>query len=118
MDAALDDSNIGRFIAVLKDFVLQSQFIVITHNRQTIAAAGVLYGVTMEQRGVSRIVSVKFSSEKRGGSGKLGSLSGEAAEPVEPTVVHAPEPAPAAEAAPAEEAPAAAPAENPPPAAS
>jgi chromosome segregation protein len=101
LDAALDDSNIGRFIAVLKDFVLQSQFIVITHNRQTIAAAGVLYGVTMEQRGISRIVSVKFSHEKRGGSGKLGSLSGEAAtHPEEPTLVAPPESAPAPEPTP------------------
>lgn len=74
LDAALDDSNIGRFIAVLKDFVQQSQFVVITHNRQTIAAASVLYGVTMEQRGISRIVSVKFTNEKRGDSGKLGGL--------------------------------------------
>ena len=76
LDAALDDSNIGRFIAVLKDFVQQSQFVVITHNRQTIAAASVLYGVTMEQRGISKIVSVKFTNEKRGGSGKLDGLDG------------------------------------------
>ncbi len=123
LDAALDDSNIGRFIAVLKDFVLQSQFVVITHNRQTIAAASVLYGVTMEQRGISRIVSVKFTNEKRGGSGKLGSLSGEATtEPAEePTLAPPSEPAPAAEATPATEQPAAAteaPAEDPQPTAS
>jgi chromosome segregation protein len=105
LDAALDDSNIGRFIAVLKDFVLQSQFVVITHNRQTIAAASVLYGVTMEQRGVSKIVSVKFSHEKRGGSGKLGGLHNDGAQhPQEPTIVPPPEPAPAA--APAPESPA------------
>lgn len=60
MDAALDDSNIGRFIDVLKDFVHQSQFVVITHNRQTMAAADILYGVTMPEKGVSKIVSVRF----------------------------------------------------------
>jgi chromosome segregation protein len=98
LDAALDDSNIGRFIGVLKDFVQQSQFVVITHNRQTIAAASVLYGVTMEQRGVSKIVSVKFSHEKRGGSGKLGGLHNDGQHPQEPTIVPPPEPTPAAAA--------------------
>ncbi len=61
LDAALDDSNIGRFVAVVKEFLAKSQFIVITHNRQTIGAANVLYGVTMEKRGVSKIISVKFN---------------------------------------------------------
>ena len=61
LDAALDDANIGRFVTVVKEFVKGSQFIVITHNRQTIGAADILYGVTMEQRGISKIVSVKFS---------------------------------------------------------
>ena len=61
LDAALDEANIGRFIAVVKQFLEKSQFIVITHNRQTIGAAEALYGVTMEQNGVSKIVSVKFS---------------------------------------------------------
>lgn len=61
LDAALDDSNIDRFVNVLKDFLDQSQFVVITHNRRTIGAAGVIYGVTMEERGVSTTVSLKFS---------------------------------------------------------
>jgi chromosome segregation protein len=61
LDAALDESNIERFVKVLQGFLAQSQFIVITHNRRTIAAASVLYGVTMEERGVSKIVSMKFS---------------------------------------------------------
>ncbi|MFT7487721.1 MAG: chromosome segregation protein [Candidatus Promineifilaceae bacterium] len=60
LDAALDESNIGRFVAVLKSFVMQSQFVIITHNRKTIAAADVLYGVTMPNKGVSNIVSMKF----------------------------------------------------------
>ncbi|MBN2301452.1 MAG: chromosome segregation protein SMC, partial [Lentisphaerae bacterium] len=46
LDAALDDTNIGRFVVVLQEFLTQSQFIVITHNRNTIAAASTLYGVT------------------------------------------------------------------------
>jgi len=66
LDAPLDDSNIGRFITILEEFVKQSQFVVITHNRQTIAAGGILYGVTMPEQGVSRIVSMKFK-EGRGG---------------------------------------------------
>ena len=45
---------------MLQGFLKQSQFVVITHNRQTIEAAAVLYGVTMEQRGVSKLVSVKL----------------------------------------------------------
>lgn len=60
LDAALDDSNIHRFVKVLKGFLTQSQFLVITHNRQTIGAAGTLYGVTMESDKVSRIMSMRF----------------------------------------------------------
>lgn len=65
LDAALDDSNIGRFVEVVKGFKNDSQFIIITHSRQTIAAADVLYGVTMQDRGVSGIVSVKFSEYEK-----------------------------------------------------
>ena len=61
LDAALDDSNISRFIETLKSFVSDSQFVIITHNRQTIAQAAVIYGVTMENRGISKIVSMQFS---------------------------------------------------------
>lgn len=64
LDAALDDANIGRFVTTVEGFLKESQFIVITHNRQTIAAASVLYGVTMEKQGISKIVSVKFNAEK------------------------------------------------------
>ncbi|MEM7397059.1 MAG: AAA family ATPase, partial [Verrucomicrobiota bacterium] len=60
LDAALDDANINRFVTMLQGFLEQSQFVVITHNRQTIEAADVLYGVTMQQKGVSKIVSVKL----------------------------------------------------------
>jgi len=65
LDAALDEANIGRFVKVVQGFLDRSQFVVITHNRQTIAAADVLYGVTMEQNGVSKIVSVKFAQHQK-----------------------------------------------------
>lgn len=65
LDAALDESNIGRFVSVLQEFLAQSQFLVITHNRQTIAAAETLYGITMPERGVSRIVSMRFREYDR-----------------------------------------------------
>jgi len=60
LDAPLDESNINRFIRVLQRFIHHSQFIIITHNKRTIGMADVLYGVTMEEHGISKIVSVKF----------------------------------------------------------
>jgi len=60
LDAPLDESNINRFVKVLQRFLVHSQFIIITHNKRTIGMADVLYGVTMQEHGVSRIVSVKF----------------------------------------------------------
>ncbi|MBI5117145.1 chromosome segregation protein SMC [Candidatus Poribacteria bacterium] len=60
VDAALDDSNILRFTRLVKMFSSDVQFIVVTHNKRTMELADVLYGVTMEERGVSQIVSVKF----------------------------------------------------------
>ena len=62
VDAAMDEGNINRFIGVLERFVEQSQFIIITHNKRTIAKADVLYGVTMEERGVSRLVGMKLTA--------------------------------------------------------
>lgn len=64
MDAPLDESNIGRFIKMLQRFLHQSQFLLITHNKKTIAIADVIYGVTMEEPGVSKPVSVKFTSDE------------------------------------------------------
>jgi chromosome segregation protein len=64
MDAPLDESNINRFIRVLERFVEQSQFIIITHNKRTIAKADVLYGVTMEERGVSKLVGMKMTAPR------------------------------------------------------
>jgi chromosome segregation protein len=60
LDAPLDESNVGRFIKVLQRFLVHSQFVIITHNKRTIAMADVLYGVTMQEHGVSKIVGVKF----------------------------------------------------------
>ncbi len=60
LDAPLDESNINRFIRILQRFLEHSQFIIITHNKRTIGMADVLYGVTMQEQGVSKIVSVKF----------------------------------------------------------
>src|SRR6266513_1873538 len=61
VDAAMDEGNINRFVRMLERFVEQSQFIIITHNKRTIAKADVLYGVTMEERGVSRLVGMKLT---------------------------------------------------------
>lgn len=61
LDAALDESNVKRFTTMVQTFLQQSQFILITHSRQTIAESDVIYGVTMPNRGVSRVMSMKFS---------------------------------------------------------
>jgi len=64
LDAPLDESNIHRFTNLLKQFVDKSQFIIITHNKSTIAAADAIYGVTMQERGVSKTLSMKFDQLK------------------------------------------------------
>jgi chromosome segregation protein len=64
VDAPLDDANIVRFLKLVKHFSANTQFIIITHNKMTMEAANVLYGVTMEQPGVSKIVSVRFNKEE------------------------------------------------------
>lgn len=60
VDAPLDDSNIDRFTRILKKFSNDTQFIVVTHNKRTMESANALYGVTMEEEGVSKLVSVRF----------------------------------------------------------
>ncbi|MEQ1858312.1 MAG: chromosome segregation protein SMC [Chthoniobacteraceae bacterium] len=65
MDAPLDESNITRFIKILDRFVDQSQFVVISHNKRTIARADAIYGVTMEEHGISKLVSVKFNTRDK-----------------------------------------------------
>ena len=60
IDAPLDDANIDRFKTLISEFSKTTQFIIITHNKQTMELADTLYGVTMEEPGVSKIISVKF----------------------------------------------------------
>ncbi len=64
LDAPLDESNIHRFTNLLKQFVKDSQFLIITHNKSTIAAADAIYGVTMQERGVSKTLSMRFDHAK------------------------------------------------------
>ncbi|HEY7329814.1 MAG TPA: chromosome segregation protein SMC [Gemmataceae bacterium] len=60
VDAALDEANIGRFTSVLRDFLDESQFIIITHSKRTMACADMLYGITMQESGISRRIAVRF----------------------------------------------------------
>ena len=61
LDAALDDANIGRFVEALKEFLDRSQFLIITHNQHTIAGSDLVYGVSQQEKGVSRIISMRLS---------------------------------------------------------
>jgi chromosome segregation protein len=60
VDAALDDANVGRFNEIVREMSAGSQFLLITHNKRTIEVAEKLYGVTMEERGVSKLVAVEL----------------------------------------------------------
>jgi chromosome segregation protein len=64
VDAPLDESNVGRFTELVKEMSDRTQFIVITHHKRTISSSPVLYGVTMQEPGVSKIVSVRFGEEQ------------------------------------------------------
>jgi chromosome segregation protein len=79
VDAPLDEANVDRFVALLKRFSDKTQFIMITHNKKTMEAAGALYGVTMQEPGVSKLVSVRFDTPESRQSGE-----GEAGESAEP----------------------------------
>ena len=63
VDAPLDDANIDRFVLLLREFSRNTQFIVVTHNKKTMEVADCLYGVTMEEPGVSKLVSVRWNTE-------------------------------------------------------
>jgi chromosome segregation protein len=63
IDAALDENNVGRFVRLLQEFGGKSQFIVITHNKKTVTGARTLLGVTMEEHGVSKLISWRFDHE-------------------------------------------------------
>jgi len=61
VESPLDDANIDRFIDLLKRFSDETQFILITHNKKTMEAAGYIYGVTMQEDGVSKALSLRMS---------------------------------------------------------
>ena len=74
VDAALDEANIGRFISVLRDFLSFTQFIVVTHSKKTMAGGDTLYGVTMEESGVSKRVAVRFEDVSENGQIRASAL--------------------------------------------
>lgn len=76
LDAPLDEANINRFIRVLQRFLEKSQFIIVTHNKRTIGMADAIYGVTMQERGVSKVMSMKFQQVAGGANGVDASGSG------------------------------------------
>jgi chromosome segregation protein len=62
VDAPLDDANVGKFTQMIRQFSKESQFIIVTHNKMTMSAVDVIYGVTMQEAGVSKLVPVDFRS--------------------------------------------------------
>jgi chromosome segregation protein len=64
IDAALDEDNVGRFVQVLREFGGISQFIIITHNKKTVTSAKTLLGVTMEESGITKVISVKLKNDE------------------------------------------------------
>jgi chromosome segregation protein len=64
IDAALDEQNVVRFVQLLKEFGTSSQFIVITHNKKTVTGASTLLGITMEESGITKVISVRLEHEE------------------------------------------------------
>ncbi len=62
VDAPLDDANVNKFTKIIREFSKESQFIIVTHNKNTMASVDIIYGVTMYEEGVSRVVPVDFRS--------------------------------------------------------
>jgi len=75
VDAPLDEANVGRFNKMLADMCEQTQFIVVTHNRKTMEMGSVMYGVTMQEPGVSKLVSVKWEDAEEAGKQKAASAA-------------------------------------------
>ncbi len=65
-DAALDDANIERFVSLLREFQNKTQFLIVSHNKRTMESADVIYGVTMEEKGISQLISVDFRKKVGG----------------------------------------------------
>ena len=65
IDAALDDENVGRLVELLTEFSADSQFLVVTHNKRTAAGAAHLFGITMEEQGISRLVTLRLPAAER-----------------------------------------------------
>ena len=61
VDAALDDANVGRFTRMVAEYAEQTQFILVTHNKVSMESANLLYGVTMEEPGVSKLISLQMT---------------------------------------------------------
>jgi chromosome segregation protein len=70
VDAPLDETNVGRFAKLIADMSATTQFVVITHSKRTMSEADVIYGVTMQEPGVSKIVSVNLGKGNRSGQGR------------------------------------------------
>jgi chromosome segregation protein len=65
VDAPLDDANVGRFTRLLEEFKSDTQFLVITHNPRTMQSADAVYGVTMQEPGISSIVGVRLGEREQ-----------------------------------------------------
>ena len=63
LDAPLDDANVGRFTDIVREFTRYSQFLVVTHNKRTVSAANTIYGVTMQERGVTQLLSMRYNAD-------------------------------------------------------
>jgi chromosome segregation protein len=70
VDAPLDDANIGRFLDMVGEFTEKSQFIMITHSKQTMARANAIFGVTQQEQGISQVVSVRLEEAEKVASHK------------------------------------------------
>ncbi len=82
VDAALDEANIGRFTSVLRDFLDRSHFIIVTHSKRTMSVADVLYGITMQESGISKRVAVDFKDFPDDGGTANGQAAAEEEKPL------------------------------------